>query len=576
MEQKPNNALEKVEQIAKNNQTSAVEQEFPQTKSEQERLSQKRVERARQVNHLKAERQKLKATKRREKLRVLQEKKQKQALLKEQRAREKELIKNETKSERERRLKLERQLRKDRLIERRMEKSKRLNQKSADKKKNNGNKGLLTAVISLGIATLVLASALTFTLLMPSENDNMLESTYQKSFYDTVQQVDNIDLNLSKALATKDKGALQKYLVNTAINSELAENDLQQLPLQDQSKFYTTKLINQIGDYAKYLNNKLIDSGELSISDLQGLSSLYRANLELKQSLQETVNSMGTDYNFSSMIGGGDGDLVISNFNQLQNLSVQYPELIYDGPFSDGQTQREIKGLKGEQITKEQAIEQFRKIFAHMNLQNIKSVGEAAGDIECFNVQGEKDGDILFAQISKTGGNLIMFSFAGDCTETRINDDQAIEKAQEFLCGLGLTNLKPVWINLANSVYTINFAGEKDGVILYPDLIKVRVCSQTSLIIGMEAKSYYANHFERQLEQPALSESKAKTFLSENIQVDSVRLALVPIGLKTERLCYEFFGTYDDATYYIYIDAVTGKQVEMFKVVEGTEGQLLI
>lgn len=576
MEQKPNNALEKVEQIAKNNQTSAVEQEFPQTKSEQERLSQKRVERARQVNHLKAERQKLKATKRREKLRVLQEKKQKQALLKEQRAREKELIKNETKSERERRLKLERQLRKDRLIERRMEKSKRLNQKSAGKKKNNGNKGLLTAVISLGIATLVLASALTFTLLMPSENDNMLESTYQKSFYDTVQQVDNIDLNLSKALATKDKGALQKYLVNTAINSELAENDLQQLPLQDQSKFYTTKLINQIGDYAKYLNNKLIDSGELSISDLQGLSSLYRANLELKQSLQETVNSMGTDYNFSSMIGGGDGDLVISNFNQLQNLSVQYPELIYDGPFSDGQTQREIKGLKGEQITKEQAIEQFRKIFAHMNVQNIKSVGEAAGDIECFNVQGEKDGDILFAQISKTGGNLIMFSFAGDCTETRINDDQAIEKAQEFLSGLGLTNLKPVWINLANSVYTINFAGEKDGVILYPDLIKVRVCSQTSLIIGMEAKSYYANHFERQLEQPALSESKAKTFLSENIQVDSVRLALVPIGLKTERLCYEFFGTYDDATYYIYIDAVTGKQVEMFKVVEGTEGQLLI
>ena len=70
---------------------------------------------------------------------------------------------------------------------------------------------------------------------MPTETDGMLESTYQKSFYDTVEQVNNIDLNLSKVLATNDTGAMQKYLVDTAINSELAENDLQQLPLQVQS-----------------------------------------------------------------------------------------------------------------------------------------------------------------------------------------------------------------------------------------------------------------------------------------------------------------------------------------------------
>ena len=575
MEQKKNNAIEKVENVIREKQGEKI-QSAP---SREQDLAKMREQKAREVSHKKAERQKLKMALIRQKRRLLDEKRKQKNEQKQQRLIEKQLRRNESKLERERRIKLEREARKDKIMEKRMQKCKMLSEKQAkntNKKRDKKTGGLVTAVISLGIATLVLASVLTFTFLTPSEKDNMLESTYQKSFYDTVQQVDNIDLNLSKVLATKDQSAIQKYLVNTAINSELAENDLQQLPLQDQSKYYTTKLINQIGDYAKYLNNKLIDGGSLSKTDIQTLSSLYRANLELKQSLQNTVSSMSSDYAFSSMIGGGEGDLVISNFNQLQNLSVQYPELIYDGPFSDGQNEREIKGLNGAEITKEQAVELFRKIFAQMNLKDIKAVGESSGSIECFNVQGEKDGDILYAQFSKKGGHLIMFSFAGDCNETRFNDDEAIEKAQEFLFSLGLKDLKPVWINLANSVYTINFACEQNGVILYPDLIKIRVCSQTNMILGMEAKSYYSNHFERDIPTPKISKEKAKTFLSENLQIDSVRQALVPIGLKSERLCYEFFGTMDEQTYYIYIDAFSGKQVEMFKVVEGTEGTLLL
>ena len=70
-------------------------------------------------------------------------------------------------------------------------------------------------------------------------------------------------------LATADSGALQRYLVDTAINSELAENSIQQLPLHDESKYYTTKLINQIGDYSKYINNKLIMGEQISASDME-------------------------------------------------------------------------------------------------------------------------------------------------------------------------------------------------------------------------------------------------------------------------------------------------------------------
>ena len=68
----------------------------------------------------------------------------------------------------------------------------------------------------------------------------------------------------------------------------------------------------------------------------------------------------------------------------------------------------------------------------------------------------------------------------------------------------------------------------------------------------------------------------AKSKVLDGIEILNTRLSVVPIETKTEKLCYEFSGEMDGETYYVYIDAVSGRQVEMFKVIESTEGSLLI
>jgi germination protein YpeB len=176
----------------------------------------------------------------------------------------------------------------------------------------------------------------------------------------------------------------------------------------------------------------------------------------------------------------------------------------------------------------------------------------------------------------KKGGKLIMFAYAGDCMATNINEQQAVENGAKFLKTVGVENLKAVWINLTGNVYTINFAGEQNGVIIYGDLIKVRVCAQTNMVIGIEAKSYYTNHTERLIGKASLSERQAESKVFDQIEIETSRLALVPIGNSSEKLCYEFSGEFNGQTYYVYIDAVTGRQVEMFKVIKSTEGTLLM
>ncbi len=539
-------------------------------------MAQKRIELAKIKAHRKAEKQKAKATLLREKQRRKLESKQEKQRIKEERQKRKEMLKKESKKERQERINLERNAKREEKAQKRQEKIARRKERQKSRDKNKGYGGWLAAVISLGVATLVLASILTFTLLMPTVSDNMMELAYQKSFYDTVEQVDNIDLNLSKALASKDASAVEQYLIDASINSELAENDIGQLPLHDETKFYTTKLINQIGDYSKYLVKKLINGENLTKVDKENLQNLYYANLELKNALQEMMQQTSGNYSFANLEKAKSDDVIIKGFTKLQNLSVEYPELIYDGPFSDGQDQRTIKGLSKKEVTFDEAKENFVKIFNDYDLNEIESAGTTDGDITCYNIQATVDGNILYAQISKNDGKLIMFAMAGSCQSVVVDEQTAIENAQNFLADMGLKDMQEVWMNISNNVYTFNFAKKQNGVILYPDLVKVRVCAETGKVIGIEAKSYYTNHTQRNIGTATLSKSVAREKVFDDMEIKASRLVIVPIGNSSEKLCYEFYGVANGQTYYVYIDALTGRQVEMFKVIESTEGTYLM
>ena len=50
------------------------------------------------------------------------------------------------------------------------------------------------------------------------------------------------------------------------------------------------------------------------------------------------------------------------------------------------------------------------------------------------------------------------------------------------------------------------------------------------------------------------------------LEVESSRLAIIPTE-GGEVLAYEFCGTYGGRTYYVYLDADTGREVDVFTVV---------
>lgn len=151
------------------------------------------------------------------------------------------------------------------------------------------------------------------------------------------------------------------------------------------------------------------------------------------------------------------------------------------------------------------------------------------------------------------------------------------QAAEKRLKELGFENMEANYAQYYDGCAVINFAAIQNDVILYSDLVKVWVDRDTLQVIGMDARNYWMSHVERDIPTEGLvSEDEAKGMLSSNLEVKSVRLALIPLTVNTEKLCYEFKGVYRETSYIVYINAQDLTEEQVFKIIDSDSGQLVL
>lgn len=61
--------------------------------------------------------------------------------------------------------------------------------------------------------------------------------------------------------------------------------------------------------------------------------------------------------------------------------------------------------------------------------------------------------------------------------------------------------------------------------------------------------------------------------MSDKIDISCVRLAVIPVDEK-QVFCYEVAGSYKGLDYFVYVDAVSGKEVNILRVVDNKQGSM--
>lgn len=72
------------------------------------------------------------------------------------------------------------------------------------------------------------------------------------------------------------------------------------------------------------------------------------------------------------------------------------------------------------------------------------------------------------------------------------------------------------------------------------------------------------------------AEEDVRTNLAPGLEIVQTNLALIPQDDQTEKLCYEYKVRFGGNDYAVYLDAVTGDEVQIFRIIEDESGQLAV
>jgi germination protein YpeB len=160
--------------------------------------------------------------------------------------------------------------------------------------------------------------------------------------------------------------------------------------------------------------------------------------------------------------------------------------------------------------------------------------------------------------------------------DAALSTQEAAELADRFLAAQGFDCMVQSYHISQGNVLTINYFPTEDGVLLYPDLVKVSVALDTGEIVGFECHGWTMNHTRRDLPAPAVDQAAAQAVVSPDLEVLSHRLALIPTAGEYEVLCHEFQCRAADGSHVIvYVNAATGNEEKLLLLVEDETGALV-
>jgi spore germination protein len=413
-----------------------------------------------------------------------------------------------------------------------------------------------------------------------------LDNQYNRSFYDMVGYVDNVQTLLAKSLITSTPLKTATTMQEAWRQANLAQTNLGQLPVSQPVLASTSKFLTQVGDLSFSLNNQNIKGKPLTGDQYKTVEKLHNYAASLSKSLDKLQNELG-----SGRLRWGDlADKGTRLFSKTPNNSMKqldgigktfqdYPSLIYDGPFSDNIATMEAKGVTGDQLNSEQAKEAVKKFIGADKVKSVTDVGKNdTGKVKTYSysvtLKDMPNDQKVNIGVTQKGGHIIWMLYNRPVTSKKLNMDQAKKAGRDYLESKGVKNMVDTYYITQDNTATINYAYKQDNVVIYPDLIKLKIALDTGEITGIETKAYLASHTDRTIPKPEMTEEQARKKINPRMKVMSVGLAIIPTTYKTEIFCYEFKGKLSNNDFLVYINAKTGEEEDILMIINTPNGVL--
>lgn len=452
-----------------------------------------------------------------------------------------------------------------------------MEEKRQNKKQKRAIVALAIATGVLGTTTMGLSVGLATTQNKLSQSQVQLENVYKRNYYDLVDSVNTADTNISKLMASSNETYQAKMLRELSQSAKEMQDSIASLPLQGDGVLQSVRFINQMSGYTQILEEKLANGGQLSVEDVDTLSQMHEVITQMKQHLNKMSYQMFEDYDIleNSFPSNDSYGQFSGDYSQINEDGTDYPTMIYDGPFSDSVVNQKVKGLTGKMLSSDEVLAKVKEVFK--NEKTARYQGQTDGRFSTYNFEIETfDNQMLYVQATKQGGHILTVSGNAKTATKTLDIENAKTVALNFAKLNGIENGEIVWFQELDNQAYFNITPTQNSVVLYPDLVKVKVDMDLGDVIGYDAISYWTNHTGRTLDLSGISKQEAEQKIDNSFEIKNQRVVLSPLDFNREAVCWEFECERDGATYYIYINHKTGKEENILKVVETEDGSKLM
>lgn len=416
----------------------------------------------------------------------------------------------------------------------------------------------------------------------------MLQNQYQRAFRDLVADVENVRILLDKADVSASTAQCNSLMTQLWQSGHSATQSLGLIPISLGVLGNTEKFLNQLSDFSFSISK--INAGNKLMNDEQKnqLNQLsdYSTNLlnELR-TMQQDINTDGIKFGEMATKGlfhmkDAGENVADTKFGSIEKQFTEYPTMIYDGPFSDNVIEGKPKALEKEKdVDLKAAEDRVKKFIGEDKVGKVTEISSGKGSINTFGLEVEPpDRDkskSVFIDITKKGGHVLWLLDPRAVTDKKLSDEEATKKAKEFLKTQDFGDLEETFYYKNDNTITVTYVAIEDGgVLVYPDQMKVKVALDNGDIVGFDAIQYLKAHRQRDIGTPMISEEEARSKVSTNLEVDRVKLTLIPLPGDREQLCYEFRGKCKDNDYFVYINAENGNEENILRIIKEENGTL--
>lgn len=406
----------------------------------------------------------------------------------------------------------------------------------------------VSRICKIRIISFIFAAALAVVgcIIMMNYRQNQLRETLNNSYNESLDELANYLTDMSETLKNESYTAnpqqMRIFANKLSANAACAKSALERLPVSSQYTSGLYRFLSQAGEYSQYL--AAVSQKTLSDDEQKALDELYNyaktmsaAVSDIQAVAAEQTTGWWADeaaYRLKAAQGKADLSEIEKYASEVSKSTDDYAKINYDGANSDHLLNGTARLIENEsEISQDNAAQKASEIMG-VKRSDCKLLSTDNGNVKVYLFKsGTKQ-----AAITAKGGELYYMTDYRESGSQKIDRVQAKNKAVQFVSEHYGNDFRLFDSEVESDQCVFSFAYVQDGVICYPDEIKVGVALDNGEIMNVQAHGYVHNHQERDIKF-ANDEQAAKKAISNKLLVDSAAKCVINVDSDREYCCYE-------------------------------------